>query len=173
MSYGAGTTFRRDCVSSAYTTREKRKTQQRRPQTVAGGGGSHERTTVQNKTRPASWIERAKVYEESFIEMKKRLEKKSDTVVKITQSKSSKAYNLEEHLNHGQGVVIIGQNGVVSNDEYFTKCMKRSRPEPSTGSDVDTSFLSSDEEDVFKVSTHEVVPLCWNQQLQDKDVVRK
>jgi len=105
--------------------------------------------------------------------MKKRLEKKSDTVVKITQSKSSKAYNLEEHLNHGQGVVIIGQNGVVSNDEYFTKCMKRSRPEPSTGSDVDTSFLSSDEEDVFKVSTHEVVPLCWNQQLQDKDVVRK
>jgi len=168
MSYGAGTTFRRDWVSSAYTNREKRKTQQlqRRPQTVAVGGG---RASVRDKPGPASWMERAKVYEDSFVEMKKRNKR---AVKKTTRGRAPKAYNLEEHLDHRQGVVIIGQNGVVSNDEYYTKCMKRSKPDPSTGSDLDTSFLSSDEED-FKESTHEIVPLCWNQQLQDKDVVRK
>ena len=173
MNYGAGTTFRREWVSSAYTTREKKKSQQqlqRRPQTVAVGGGGHERASVRNKTRPASWMERAKVYEDSFVEMKKR----NKTAAKnSTENRTPKAYNLKEHLDHGQGVVIIGQNGVVSNDEYFTKCMKRSKPEPCTGSDVDTSFLSSDEEDDFRESTHEIVPLCWDQQLQDKDVVRK
>ena len=162
-------TYVREGPASARTTRDRkaRAGQLRRPRTVAVV--EHERSV--NKAVPAeksTWLERAKVYEESFVKMKNR-----NAVKKKESSQKShipKAYDIEEHLDCGQGVVVIGKNGVVTNDKYYVKCMKRSRPEPSTGSDLDSSFLSS--EDECSTNNNDLVPLCWQQQLLGKDVVR-
>lgn len=167
MSYSPAT-FRRDGLTSAYTTHERRArpAQLRRPRTVAVG--EHQRSVDKDvAVKKNTWLQRAKVYEDSFAAMKNRnTVKKQDSRSHIPQ-----AYDIEEHLDCGQGVVIIGKNGVVTNDQYYVKCMKRSKPEPSTGSDLDSSFLSSDEECSVD-TTHGTVPLCWKQQLQGKDVVR-
>ena len=161
-------TYVRVAPASARTSRDRksRARQLRRPRTVAVA--EHERSV--NKAVPAeksTWLERAKVYEKSFVEMKNR------NAIKKESSQGShipKAYDIEEHLDCGQGVVVIGKNGVVTNDQYYVKCMKRSRPEPSTGSDLDSSFLSS--EDEYSTSNNDLVPLCWQQQVQGKDMVR-
>lgn len=163
MNYSPAT-FRRDGLSSACTTRDRRtgsqRRQPRRPSTVATG--EHERSVDKPAPVKNTWLQRAKVYENSFVAMKNR------NTVKKNNSRSHipQAYDIEEHLECGQGVVIIGKNGVVTNDRYYMKCMKRSKPEPSTGSD--SSFLSSDEEDI----NNGQVPLCWTQQLHGKDMVR-
>ena len=166
MNYGSAT-FRRDGLTSAYVSREGRAKSQlpRRPRTVAGGG--NERSVHKDvDVKKSSWLQRAKVYENSFAAMKNR------NAVKKQNSRSHipQAYDIEEHLDCRQGVVIIGKNGVASNDQYYVKCMKRSKPEPSTGSDAD-SFLSSDDEYSLDTTKNQV-PLCWKQQLQDKDMVR-
>ena len=158
-------TFSRDGSASARTTRERKARPQRlrRPRTVAVA--EHERNF--NKAVPAenTWLQRAKVYEKSIVAMKNRNAVKKE---KSQRSHIPQAYNIEEHLDCGQGVVVIGKNGVVTNDQYYAKCMKRSRPEPSTGSDVD-SFLSSEDESSTK---NDMIPLCWQQQLEGKDMVR-
>ena len=165
MNYGAAT-LRRDGLTSARTTRERRsRLQQRtRPRTVAAG--ENERSINRAEPVKNTWLQRAKVYENSFIEMKnKNAVKKQNSRSHMPQA----AYDIEEHLGCDQGVVIIGKNGVLSNDKYYVKCMKRSKPVASTGSDVDSSFLSSEEDDS---SVDIKVPLCWKQQLQNKDMVR-
>ena len=166
MNYGPAT-FRRDGLKSAHVTRERRARLQlpRRPRTVATG----ERERTVDKTadvKKNSWLQRAKVYESSFATMKNK------NAVKKQNSRSHmpQAYDIEEHLDCDQGVVVIGQNGVVTNDRYYVKCMKRSKPEPSTGSDAD-SFLSSEDESSLDTGKDKI-PLCWKQQLQDKDMVR-
>ena len=167
MNYGP-TTIRRDGLVSACTTRERRTRSQQptRPRTAAGR--ENERSV--NRALPVkknTWLQRAKVYENSFIAMKnKKVVKKQTSRDHIPQ-----AYDIEEHLDCSQGVVVIGKNGVLSNDKYYVKCMRRSKPEPSTGSDVDSSFLSSEDEYSVDIN-HDKIPLCWKQQLQDKDVVR-
>ena len=164
-------TFRRDgSTSSARASRERkaRPQQLRRPRTVAVA--EHEQNV--NKAVPAeeknTWLQRAKVYEKSFVAMKNRNAVKKE---KPQGSHIPQAYDIEEHLDCGQGIVVIGKNGVVTNDQYYVKCMKRSssRPEPSTGSDVDSSFLSSEDE---SSKNDDMVPLCWQQQLEGKDMVR-
>lgn len=165
----APATFRQDGVTSARTTRERSNRSQQqliRPRTVAGG----ERERSVNRAIPVknTWLQRAKVYENTFIEMKNRNAAKKQN----SQSYKPQAYDIEEHLESAQGVVVIGKNGVRSNDQYYVKCMKRSKPVPSTGSDVDSSFLSSDDENSLDNTNNEKIPLCWKQQLQDKDVVR-
>ena len=159
-------TYRRDGFASARTNREKkaRSQQLRRPRTVAVA--EHERNV--NKAVPAesTWLQRAKIYEKSYIAMKNRNAVKKENT---QRSHIPQAYDIEEHLDCAQGVVVIGKNGVVSNDQYYVKCMKRSKPEPSTGSDVDSSFLSSEDESSTKNDT---IPLCWQQQLEGKDMVR-
>ena len=161
-------TFRRDGLTSAYSSRERKaKSQQqlRRPRTVAAG--EHERKVDRAGAVKNTWLQRAKVYEESFVAMKNK------NAVKKQNSRShiAQAYDIEEHLDCGHGVVVIGKNGFVTNDQYYVKCMKRSKPVPSTGSDVDSSFLSSEDESSVDTINGKV-PLCWKQQLQDKDVVR-
>lgn len=161
----APATFRRDGSTSARTNREKKargSLQLRRPRTVAVA--EHERNV--NKAVPAegTWLQRAKVYEKSFVAMKNRNAIKKENT---QRSHIPQAYDIEEHLDCGQGVVVIGKNGVVTNDQYYMKCMKRSKPEPSTGSD--SSFLSSEDESSTK---NNVIPLCWQQQLEGKDMVR-
>jgi len=165
MNYGP-TAFKRDRLASACTTRERRSRSQqiRRPHTAAG---ENERSRNRNvPVKKNTWLQRAKVYEDSFIAMKNKNAVKKQN----SQDHTPQAYDIEEHLSVGQGVVIIGKNGVISNDKYYVSCMKRSKPEPSTGSDVD-SFLSS--EDEYSMDTNiDKVPLSWKQQLQDKDMVR-
>lgn len=166
MNYSS-TAFKRDKLASACTTRERRSRSQqlRRPHTAAGENGRSINRTIPVKKN--TWLQRAKVYEDSFIAMKnKNVVKKQNSPSHVPQ-----AYDIEEHIDDGQGVVIIGKNGVVSNDKYYVSCMKRSKPEPSTGSDVDSSFLSSEDECSMDTNIDKV-PLCWKQQLQDKDVVR-